>query len=43
MPRTTTTSRSMTIKKTADIAIGGFFIVFCLLILVPGLDLDVIH
>ena len=43
MPRTTTISRSMTIKKTADSDTGGFFIVFYLLILVPGLDLDVIH
>lgn len=42
MPRTTTISRKIIIK-TADSNTGGFFIVFCLLILVPGLDLDVIH
>ena len=43
MPKATIISRGMTIKKTAGIATDGFFIVFYLLILVPGLDLDVIH
>lgn len=43
MPRTTTISPQHDNKKTADSNTGGFFIVFYLLILVPGLDLDVIH
>lgn len=43
MPRTTTISRSMTIKKTPIAIPAVFFIEFYLLILVPGLDLDVIH
>lgn len=42
MPKATIISRGMTIKKTAGIATDGFFIVLYL-ILVPGLDLDVIH
>ena len=43
MPKATIISRSMTIKKTAGSNTGGFFIVLYLLILVPGLDLDIIH
>ena len=42
MPKATIISRGMTIKKTAGIATDVFFIGLYL-ILVPGLDLDVIH
>ncbi len=43
MPKATIISRSMTIKKPPIAIPAVFFIVFCPLILVPGLDLDVIH